>query len=115
MARANSTQQEQQRRKRRHWQQHLTSWQGSGLTQAEYCRRNKLSPKCFTYWHRKFKQLSRQPQLVPVPVITESAVKASGKNQAALKVELNSRFTIEVHDGFSRETLARLLSVLTTC
>ena len=31
------------------WDEEIVSWQKSGLSQAEYCRRRDVSPKGFTY------------------------------------------------------------------
>jgi hypothetical protein len=33
-----------------HWQKHISRWSKSGLTQAEYCRRNRLSAAAFHWW-----------------------------------------------------------------
>ena len=35
-----------------YWQKHISQWSKSGLTQAEYCRRNKLSAAAFHWWKR---------------------------------------------------------------
>jgi len=32
------------------WQKHISQWSKSGLTQAEYCRRNNLSAATFYWW-----------------------------------------------------------------
>jgi hypothetical protein len=32
------------------WRGHLSSWQSSGLSQAEYCRRKNLTPADFSWW-----------------------------------------------------------------
>ncbi len=46
------------------WHRHLDRWQKSGLSQAEYCRRNDLSPAGFQ-WH-KGKQKREGTAFVPV-------------------------------------------------
>jgi hypothetical protein len=35
------------------WRQHVESWQGSGLSQAAYCRQQGLNAKSFSRWIRK--------------------------------------------------------------
>jgi hypothetical protein len=35
------------------WQQHITQWQGSGLSQANYCRQQALPAHQFSYWKCK--------------------------------------------------------------
>ncbi|MEC4684227.1 MAG: hypothetical protein VST71_00635 [Nitrospirota bacterium] len=35
--------------KEEYWKGHIREWSRGGMSQAEYCRRQKLSPKSFTY------------------------------------------------------------------
>ena len=42
-----------------HWQGWLSRWEGSGLTQAEFCRRHGLKAVNFAWWKRT---LSNQAQ-----------------------------------------------------
>lgn len=35
------------------WREHVEAWQASGLSQAAYCRRQKLHPITFNYWKQK--------------------------------------------------------------
>ena len=48
------------------WRHHLEKWQQSGLSQAEYCRRNALSAGAFQ-WH-KSQQKKKGSSFVPVMV-----------------------------------------------
>jgi|SRR5208283_3610966 len=58
------------------WRGHLSSWQSSGLSQAEYCRRKNLTPADFSWWKHELarrdgraKQAAMQnalPTFVPV-------------------------------------------------
>tara|TARA_R110001592_G_scaffold260403_1_gene524906 strand:- start:592 stop:891 length:300 start_codon:yes stop_codon:yes gene_type:complete len=32
------------------WQDHVTAWQGSGLSQAAYCKQHEIKLHNFTYW-----------------------------------------------------------------
>ncbi|MHA2314879.1 MAG: IS66 family insertion sequence element accessory protein TnpA [Candidatus Hermodarchaeia archaeon] len=41
-----------------YWQKHLSQWSESGLTQAEYCRRNKLSAAAFNWWKGQLRRKS---------------------------------------------------------
>ncbi len=46
------------------WKQHAVLQKGSGLSRAEYCRKNKLNYNCLGYWLYKWKKIS--PKLIPV-------------------------------------------------
>ncbi|MEJ2042134.1 MAG: hypothetical protein P8X89_02545 [Reinekea sp.] len=63
-----------------HWQQHITAWQQSNLSQAAFCKAHQLSYHQFIYWRQKLlSQSSDAPatpskQLVPVHCVpTEPA------------------------------------------
>ena len=50
--------------RRRFWENHVAQFRATSLSQAEYCRRNKISLKSFQYWKRKAKQNGSVPALV---------------------------------------------------
>ena len=52
--------------KRSFWKQHIDSWEKSGLTQAEYCRRLQLKPHQMAYWKKQFYQSEAQAEFVPI-------------------------------------------------
>lgn len=41
-----------------YWHAHFESWENSGLSQAEYCRRHDLKYSLFHYWKRKLRKPS---------------------------------------------------------
>ena len=45
---------EQLEQKRIYWKQHIDSWQATGLTQTEYCRRHNLKHHQLVYWKKRF-------------------------------------------------------------
>jgi hypothetical protein len=62
----------------------LAAWRGSGLSQAEYCRRQNLTPAEFSWWKhellrrdgqrsatREKKELVQRPRFMPLQVTTE--------------------------------------------
>ena len=99
--------QDERKRKEQHWHHHLLTWKKSGLTQAEYCRRNQLSIKCFTYWKSRVERREPSMKLVPVPV---SPVRE--KESAELSFVIGERYRVEVRDGFNPETFEKLVRVL---
>ncbi len=103
-----SSREDERKRKERYWSHHLLTWKKSGLTQAEYCRGNQLSSKCFTYWKRRIERPDPSMKLVPVRVSPVSEPKPS----AELAFVFRDRYRVEVGDGFNPETFERLVRVL---
>ncbi len=100
----------------RYWQAHIKALSESGLSRAEYCRRQELSYHALVYWQRKFAKKAPQAiKLVPVTVPQVSAVGAGNRTgDAGLKILLPGKLTISVGDNFSPATLVRLLNILET-
>ena len=100
---------------RRQWQAHVQTFRRSGLSRAEYCRRQNISYHALAYWQRKLSGSGvggAVPALVPVPLAGNIASHSSLPGRAALRVILPGRLSIEVSDGFSPATLSRLLATL---
>ena len=87
------------------WKTHIDQWTESCLSQIEYCRQNGLRPNRFTYWKIKFGKPNRPIGLVQVPVPTHF-------RQAGLKLNIGRELQVEIPDGFKKETLEQVLSVL---
>lgn len=88
------------------WEEHITQWSASELSQAEYCGLHGISLKSFQYWRRKAKLLAA-PALVelPLPVSLVSA-------RPQLCVVIDQRYRIEVGKGFDSVDLERVVRVL---
>jgi hypothetical protein len=39
--------------KKQFWQDHVTAWQGSGLSQAAYCKQHEIKFHNFSYWRNR--------------------------------------------------------------
>ncbi len=97
---------------RHHWEAHIKAQQKSGLSRAEYCRRNDLSYHAMTYQQRKLSEPSRkQTQLIPVPAERITQHKISTVS-SGVKIILNDRIGIEVSEQFSPRSLSQVLTVL---
>ena len=57
---------EQLEQKRSYWKQHIDSWQETGLTQIEYCRRNNLKHHQLVYWKKRFLKTETDVSFVPI-------------------------------------------------
>lgn len=92
------------------WRAHIRAWKKSGLSGRDYCRQYKLSYYAFAYWKKKLEgSKTSSVELVPLP----SAVQLVERG-AALHVEVNG-YRVEVMDGFTPATLARMITTLEGC
>ena len=55
--------------KQQYWQSHSNAYQESGLTQAVYCKQNKLNLKTFAYWRHRLKSDVTPIKFVQRPVV----------------------------------------------
>jgi hypothetical protein len=96
--------------KRDYWQQQISNWRSSGLSQNEYCRRNAIALTTFCYWKTKRnKEETAQPTFFPL-TLPESS---SGASEAGLKLLVGSRqFQILLKEDFSPTALKKLITVL---
>lgn len=56
--------------KAEYWQQHIKSWQDSGLSQAAYCTSQDIKVHNLVYWRKRLSQLSQSKFIeltVPAP------------------------------------------------
>ena len=83
------------------WKSHIESWSPSGLSQAEYCRRNDLNIPRFRYWKRRFCKENLPLEFVQVPSVpVKSNQLFQHTGNPSLRITMNSEFTIEVLDNF---------------
>jgi hypothetical protein len=96
--------------RRRQFEEHVRRWRSSGLTQAEYCRRNDLKWSTFNYWRKRL-ATSAAVTLVQVPVGFNR--NGSGYHPCQeLTLVLGDRYKVEIGDNFNPCTLARLVDTL---
>ena len=90
------------------WRKHVDGWRASKLTQAEYCRRHKLSAGAFWHWKRRFLSHGcKTPDIVAIPVqqVTVKEVQQPIILHA-------SGYQVELSGNFCQATLAKLLETL---
>ena len=108
MAKAKQTQEQ----KRAFWRTHITSWEKTDISQAEYCRQNGLSSRSFGYWKKRQGCEKVNPvSFVPVPLAPPMDV-GTKVGKAPLCIVLDDRYRIEVGDDFSPLTLQSLVYTL---
>lgn len=118
MARAKADCEERSRR----WTEWVSKWNGSGLSQAAFCREHGLNGNTFNYWKlrilkqspgtkrsrrvpgAKFAADSGEVKFAPVRVVSAPA--------CAYEVSLRSGHTIRIASNFDEASLRRLIGVL---
>ena len=97
--------------RRRQFEGHVRRWRSSGLSQAEYCRRNDLKWSTFHYWRKRLATSSAAVTLVQVPMGFNSN-RSDCQPCQELTLVLGDRYKVEVGDNFNPSTLARLVNTL---
>jgi len=102
---------EQLKQKRTYWKQHIDSWQETGLSQAEYCRRHNLKHHQLVYWKKRF--LKTETEVSFVPLKLEDLMDMPAREDAAsLFLFINNHFKIEIQAGFDAPLLRQLIFTL---
>lgn len=97
--------------KRTYWKQHIDSWQQTGLTQTEYCRRHNLKHHQLVYWKKRF--LKTQTDVSFVRLKLEDLLDiSSGPDQAPLCLVIDNHFKVEIRAGFDPQLLRQLIVAL---
>ena len=99
---------EELEQKRIYWEQQIEQWQQTGLTQAEYCRRNNLKHHQLVYWKKRFLKTDTDVSFVPLKF--EDWLDVSGRQKpASLTLVINNQFKIEIRAGFDPQLLRQLI------
>jgi len=102
---------EQLEQKRIYWKQQIESWQETGLSQAEYCRRHHLKHHQMVYWKKRFVQIESGVSFVPLKINGLSDI--SGRPECdTLCLVIDNRFKIEIEHGFDVSLLRQLILAL---
>ena len=102
---------EQLEQKRTYWKQHIDSWQETGLTQAEYCRRHNLKHYQLVYWKKRFLKTETAVSFVPLELEDLLNIPCQ-PDRAALCLVVNNHFKIEISAGFDPQLLRQLIFAL---
>ena len=100
------------------WREQVRRQRSSGLSQAAFCRRNRLVPGTFAWWTRELRCRDQKrntraaPRFVPVRVLPGAPSTSKLSLDGALQVELANGRRIRVDPGFDPDALRQLLAVL---
>jgi len=93
---------------------HIKSWQQSGITQVEYCRRHQIKVKTLEYWLRKSRKACAL-QFVPVTLQPEPSVRqtfSSSFEPSGLAVNFGGFAQLEIGKNFDADTLVRFMRIV---
>lgn len=94
--------------RRRCWREHVRKWKESGLTQAEYCRRNGINRRGLFYWKKRFVQCESEISLVEISLPPGCITPGS----SVLRVLVGDRHRIEIESGFDPVLLRQVVCAL---
>ena len=100
------------------WENHLEAWNNSGLSQAEYCRRNNIRVKAFGYHKaRKFgpaKECKNEKvlDLVALPAPVQQPQDTEPFVDSGIRISLGSKASINISRSFDRKCLASILGIV---
>ena len=89
----------------RFWRQHLLACRRSGLSYAEYCRRNELKESAFGYWRKRI-SADRRDRSGFVEV------KISPTAENGIQVILRNQVRLIIGEDFDEQVLKRLVGAL---
>ena len=125
----------------RHWRGLVDAWAGSGLSQAEFCRRRSVKAVTFGWWKRRLKGARRptggfrgggggskarghaeivdrgRAQFVEVamPQTAPAGESTSAAAPGCYEIALNCGRVIRLPHAFESAVVARLVTVLESC
>lgn len=98
--------------KQKYWQNHLTSWSESGLSQKHYCEQQLLALSTFCLWKNKLAEHSEKTSFYPLAVSSVVAPVEDISNSGLRLVVGRNRYRVELEKDFSTESLKKLISTL---
>ena len=102
----------QQKETREIWINHVRTYVSSGLSQAEFCRKNNLRASRLCYYHKLY--VVEKPREKPLPSdFVELKLPSVPSNDFAL--HLPNGIKVEVPSRFEAKYLANLIAVLKSC
>ena len=110
---AQSTSVNSRQNRESYWRSHMAEWSGSGLSQAEYCRRSGLALSTFQLWKRRLKPQEpsvEERSIIAVPFPPPSV--PAGPAPKPLLLHVGSDFLVEIGGDFCPFVLEKLITTL---
>jgi hypothetical protein len=96
--------------KQAYWEKHLADWKCSGLTQKDYCKREKLAYGSFKSWRSQLLE-SRHVQTPNFIEATPEEPEKSSSNALILQISLANGSRIGVNAQTSVEIVKHVLAL----
>lgn len=96
------------------WQERISECRRSGMTVAEWCKKQGISDKTYYYWHRKLAKL----QNLTGDAVPSTFYEISGniRNTAEITATLHcGGVDADIYSGADEETLLRLCKAIKQC
>lgn len=90
-----------------YWQQHLSNWQESDLTQKDYCTQHALKQANFSYWRKRLATPATSNKFIPLTLTHPSNAKIV-ISVASLRIEVPVEFLEEALPIIHRSLQARV-------
>ena len=110
---ASESSEKSSQKKESYWQKHITECSGSGLSQAEYCRRFGIGLSTFHYWKKRLssqRTSAEERSIIALPFPQPSL--PISPPLKALMVHVGSDFRIEIGGDFCPEILEKVITTL---
>ncbi|MBU4387887.1 hypothetical protein KJ644_05515 [Candidatus Dependentiae bacterium] len=91
------------------WQDHVSVYRKSGMTQREYCGKANISYWSFNVWKRR---IDSEEKATGIHEIPQAVVQRLSRERKDLEIIVHDRLRIVLPEGFSEKTLCRVLSLL---
>ena len=99
---------EQLEKKHRYWKQHIENWQETGLTQAEYCRRNNFKYHQLVFWKKHLIKTETGVSFVPLNLYDFWDI-STQPDSAAFCLVINKHFKGDIRSGLDAQLLRQLI------
>lgn len=95
----------------------VAEYERSGLGRKEFCAAHGLSVHTLDAWRRRVASSRSEDQMVPVEIVTETAVRKSSRPGTAdrpgqIRIVFSDGLRVEVDPGFDANELRRVIAVL---
>lgn len=89
------------------WKKYAEKWKASGLTQKEYCRREKINLHTFHYWQKKLKTESKPntKQFIKVKLKPTIAYQENG----SIEVQIGTQYRLLLKGYVNKAMLKNVL------
>ena len=102
--------------RQKHWENHISCWQKSGLSKRQYCLNQKIAISTFFYWARKLRNDSERQsptRFYPLAVRDAGSSPDDNRTSSGLRLSLCSdKFRVDLQKEFSERALEKLIATL---